>query len=321
MADELGPVYLIGGGDRPKVDRALTRLRGRFEPMAVEQLDAATATGADAVAACNALGLLGGDTRLVVVSGVEAWRAPDVDAVAAYLKAPAPSTTLALLAGALRKDAALVKAVASTGEVLLWDVSARAVPRWLGEQFALQGAAADADACRLLHELAGDDLHELAAEVDKLATWAAGERVTAEDVEALVAARAESPPWSLTDAWGVRDAGAVLRAAERMLDRSGDPPSRTIARIVGSLTRHVRSARAARALEEQGLSARDAAAALGLKPYPTQKLYAQIRNFSAEELDSALLRLADLDHALKGGSRLAPELELERALVQITADA
>ena len=36
------------------------------------------------------------------------------------------------------------------------------------------------------------------------------------------------------------------------------------------------------------------------------------------ELDDALIRLAELDHALKGGSRLAGELELERALVEIT---
>ena len=68
----------------------------------------------------------------------------------------------------------------------------------------------------------------------------------------------------------------------------------------------------------QGLSPADAAAKLGMKPYPAQKLFAQIRNFSAAELDDALVRLADLDLALKGGSRLGNDLELERALVDIT---
>ena len=56
-----------------------------------------------------------------------------------------------------------------------------------------------------------------------------------------------------------------------------------------------------------------------MKPYPAQKLYNQVQNFSGAELDDALVRLAELDHALKGGSRLANELELERALVEITA--
>jgi DNA polymerase III delta subunit len=142
--------------------------------------------------------------------------------------------------------------------------------------------------------------------------------VTEADVETLVPPRAESPPWNLTDAWGARDVGAVLREAEKMLDRTGDPVSRTIPRLVGSLTRHLERARAVHRLDEQGLSPREAASRLGMKPFPAQKLFGQVRNFSGAELDDALIRLAELDHALKGGSRLANELELERALVDIT---
>jgi DNA polymerase III delta subunit len=103
-----------------------------------------------------------------------------------------------------------------------------------------------------------------------------------------------------------------------MLDRTGDPVSRTIPRLVGSLTNHLRRARAAHRLEAQGLSPADAAARLGMKTYPAQKLFGQVRNYSAAELDAALIRLAELDHALKGASRLANELELERALVENT---
>ena len=319
MADELQPAYLIGGSDRPKVDRAVARLRSRFDVDAVELHDAATMSGEDAVAACNAMGLFGSGSRLVVFEGVEVWKAPDVKAIAAYLKSPAPGTTLALVAGDLRKDAPLAKAVGGHGTLLLWDVAARAVPRWVAEQFSLSGTTADAEACRLLAELVGDDLYELASEVEKLVTWAGGDAITAADVEALVAPRAESPPWNLTDAWGARDVGGVLRATEHMLDRTGDPVSKTIPRLVGSLTKHVRNARAVRRLDDEGLTHQEAATRLGLKPYPAQKLYAQVRNFSASELDDALIRLAELDHALKGGSRLAGELELELALVEITA--
>jgi len=319
VADDLRAAYLIGGGDRPKVDRAVQRLRARFEPDAVETHDATATPGDATVAACNAMGLFGGGLRLVVVDNVEAWKADDAKAIVAYLDAPAPGTTLALVAGTIRKDAPLAKAVARAGEVLIWDVAAKAVPRWIADQFKLHGAAADAEACRLLADLVGDDLYELAGEVEKLATWAGGERITEGDVAALVAARAESPPWDLTDAWGARDVAAVLRATERTLDRTGDPVSRTIPRLVGSLTNHVRRARAAHRLEAEGVSAQDAAATLGMKPYPAQKLYAQVRNFSARELDDAVIRLADLDHALKGGSRLQSELELERALIEITA--
>lgn len=321
MADELKPAYLIAGGDRPKVDRAVERLRARFDPDAVELLDATESSGEDAVAACNALGLFGAGSRLVLVEGVDTWKGDDAKTVAAYLKAPAPGTTLALVAGELRKDAAIAKAVASAGDVLRWDVPARGLPGWVAEQFKLHGASADAEACRLLLELVGDDLYDLANEVEKISTWADGQHVGEAEIELLVAPRAESPGFVLTDAWGARDVAGVLRAAERMLERSGEPRSRTIPRVVGSLTNHVARIRTIQRLETEGVAPKEAAARLKMHPFYVQKLFAQARNYSAEELQDVTVRLADLDHAVKGGSRLPNDLELERALVAVTGRA
>jgi DNA polymerase III subunit delta len=320
MADELKAAYLIAGSDRPKIGRAVERLRARFAVDAVEILSAEEVTGADAVAACNALGLFADDGRLISVEGVEAWKAEDAKEIAAYLKSPAPGTTLALVGGELKKDSPLAKAVsAGKGELLLWDVPQRALQKWVSEQFALHGTRAEPEACRALLELVGDDVHDLASEIDKIAIWAAGEVVTAADVERLVAARAETTNFALTDAWGARDIEGVLHASEGLLERSGDPRSRTIPRVVAILTSHVSRIRRAQALEADGVSAKEAAAALRQHPYYVGKLYAQARNYSPEELRSVTVRLADLDHALKGGSRLAGDLELERALVEITS--
>ena len=101
VAPELKPVYLITGGDRPKVARAVRRLRERIGPEATEHLSAAEVSGEAAAAACNALGLFAGDARLVLVEEVERWRAPDVKAVASYLESPAPATVLALVVALL----------------------------------------------------------------------------------------------------------------------------------------------------------------------------------------------------------------------------
>ena len=320
MPDELKAAYLIAGTDRPKIDRAVDRLRGRFEADAVELHAADELSGADAVAACNALGLFAADGRLIVIDGVEAWKAPDAKEVAAYLKAPAPATTLALVGGEIKKDSPLAKAIhAGKGELLLWDVPQRGLQKWVSEQFGVNGTKAEPEACRALLELVGDDLYDLASEIDKLATWAAGDPLTAADVERLVAARAETTNFALTDAWGARDVVAVLRASEGLLERSGDPRSKTIPRVVGILTTHVARIRRAQALEAQGVAAKDAAVTLKQHPYYVGKLYAQGRNYTAEELRAVTVRLADLDHAIKGGSRLASDLELERALIEITA--
>ena len=82
MPPELKPVYLIAGSDRPKVTRAVRRLRDRIGVDAVELLSAAESPGDAAVAACNSLGLFTDEARLVVVEDVERWRAPDAKAVA-----------------------------------------------------------------------------------------------------------------------------------------------------------------------------------------------------------------------------------------------
>ena len=49
-----------------------------------------------------------------------------------------------------------------------------------------------------------------------------------------------------------------------------------------------------------------------------QKAYDQAARIGVDDVRDALVRLADADHALKGGSRLAGDLELERALVDVT---
>src|SRR6184192_3102204 len=104
MASELKPVYLITGGDRPKIQRALRRLRDRIGDDATELLSAHDASGEDAVAACNSLGLV---------------------------------------AAELKKDSALAKACAKAGEVLVYDVAKRRLSEWVAKQFSDRGVRVD----------------------------------------------------------------------------------------------------------------------------------------------------------------------------------
>jgi DNA polymerase-3 subunit delta len=318
VATELKPVYLITGGDRPKIQRALRRLRDRIGEEATELLSADEADGDDAVAACNSLGLLGGDGRLVIVEEVDKWKAADAKALAAYLASPAPGTVLALVAAELKKDSALAKACAKAGDVLVYDVPKRRLGEWVTKQFADRGVSVDPEAARLLIEVVGEDPEELASEVDKISTWSAGEPIGTREIELLAAGCAEVPGYELTDAWGRRDLVAALASCQRLLERSGDPVSRTVPMLIGMLVAHVGRVRDCQAFAAEGLTAREAAARLKRHPFYVEKLYAQARNFGADELRDAVVRLAELDHAVKGGSRLAVDLELERALIDIT---
>jgi DNA polymerase III subunit delta len=328
---DLKPVYLITGSDEPKVELAVTRLRRRFAPEAVERVSALETSGGEAVSLCNA-GSLFGDTRLVLVEGVDGrrssegrltggWKAADVAAVTEYLQSPAPATTLALVAAEMRKDASLAKVCAKLGDVLEYAVAKKNVTAWVADRFRQTGARAEPDACAALVQLVGDDLRALAIEVDKLATWAGDEPITEREVEQLVAPVAETPSFAITDSWAAHDRSRALESSERIFDRSDRTRRDEAARLSATLGGHAARLNAARWLRESGVRSADALSELGTRSsFYAEKLYRQSDEFSSAELRSAIVRLAALDLSLKGGSRLAPDLELQRALLDLSRE-
>lgn len=313
-ADELKPVYFLTGTDRPKIIRALRRLRDRFPDESVEMLTAPPATGEEAVAACNALGLFSGGGRLVVVEGVETWRAPDVEAVEAYLADASPGAVLALWAREAPKSGSLATLAGRRGQVLSYEVPRpRSPSAWVAGEFKRLGIEVDADAARVLVEIVGGDVLVLASEIEKIATWAGDRPVGVGEIESLAVPAREVEAWAVTDAWGARDLPAALAACEASLEQR-DPFS-----IAVALASHVGRVRTAQVLAEEGLGAREVAKRLGLRSeYPARKALSHSENYSREELDSAIVRLAELDAAIKGASRLASELELELAITDVT---
>ncbi len=316
-AAELQPVYLLTGTDRPKIGRALKRLRGRVGDEAIEQLDAPPASGDDAVSACNALGFFSAEARLVIVAGVDKWKVADVKAVTAYLENPAPGTVLALVADDLKADSPLAKAVAKAGQVLAYAVPKRNLSAWVAEQFRAVGARAEPEACAALLQIVGDDLHQLASEIDKLATWAGDEPIGEREVEVLAAAVAETPTFALTDAWAARDVPRTLAASETIFEREAKARRDIAPRLAAALGNHVGRVRQCQRLAAEGVRPRDAAGKLKMHPFYAEKVFGQAKNFSEDELRDALVRLAALDLALKGKSKLTPDLELQRALVDL----
>jgi DNA polymerase-3 subunit delta len=313
--EPLLPVYLLTGNDRPKIVRALRRLRVRFGDDAVEQLAADGASGADAVAACNALGLFAGGEggRLIVVEGVEQWRKADVEAVKAYLADPVPGAVLALVAHEPLRSDVLGKAIAAVGQVLTYDApKPRDLPGWVRAQFEAHGASADQDAARALVEIVGDDLSALATEVDKIATWASGRPLQRAEIEALATPAREATAWALTDAWGERDLPTLLEACEAELER------REPFGISTRVTAHVSLVRNVQLLAAEDLPAREIAKRLKLHEFRVKKALGHASRYTRDELDAAVVRLAALDAAIKGATRLSSELVLTRTLIELT---
>jgi DNA polymerase-3 subunit delta len=322
------PVYLLTGSDRPKIETALARLRKHFVAEAVDVASALDTSGESAVALCNA-GSLFGDARLVVIEDVDGrrdsdqrrkggWKAADVEAVSSYLANPAPDTVLALVGEDVKKTAALWKACAKAGQILEFAVAKKGLQSWVTEQFRQRGVQAEPGASAALVQLVGDDPQALATEVDKLATWAAGEPVGEREVLALAAPSGEEPLYVLTDALGTRDGASVIAISEAIFEKDDRSRRDVAARMAGAMTGHVTRLATLKRFAGRGVGSKEAAAELGMHPFRAQKLSEQAEGFSAEELHDAVVRLAELDGALKGQSRLAADLEVQRALADLT---
>lgn len=342
----LEPLYLLTGSDVPKVERALRRLRGRFSEGSIDWFTADACSAEDAIGAANALGLFGGGERLVIVEGVERWKKADIEAIGHYALDPSPGSVLALVADAKSIPDGLEQAVGGTGgsRILRYDIPGRQRGRkdvpdyvlWVRQQFEAAGSMVEHDAAERLVELVGEDVLALGNEVDKIVSWAAGGPVGTRDVEALTLPEAETTIWALVDSWGARDTGGALAACETLLQLGDRPQGQRPRRADGSertgrrqasepfellarLAGHIGSVLRVHGLLEDDLGAREVATRLGLHEFAARKQAGQAGNFTRIELSDALVRMADLDFRIKGGSRVDPELELERAIVDVTA--
>ena len=111
----------------------------------------------------------------------------------------------------------------------------KAIQGWVAAQFQQRGVQAEPEACALLVQLVGaEDLHALAAEIDKLSTWAAGEPIGEREVELLSAAVADVP------IFGSRTRGRVatrLGRSRRVRRSSSASPRRAATRQPDSRAR------------------------------------------------------------------------------------
>ncbi len=310
----LEPAYLIAGSDRPKVARAVARLRSRVtaEGGTEELYEAGETAAGDVAGACMALALLPGP-RLILVEGVEAWGASDVPALEPYLASPTPGTTLALVAGpGMRADHRLRKLLTGPA-ALVFDVpKGRELPGFVRREAERLGARLEPDGLRRLIELVGEQPQALVTELDKLATYAAGEPIDARLVDELVFTDGAVTGWALTDALSARDRRALFRTLGRAYDTGQKPHT-----LAPQLARHLDRLRRARRAADAGMDARSFAKQVGMHEFPARKLLEAARQFSEREAAAGVVRLAAVDHAVKGGARVVPELALERALAAL----
>ena len=262
----LKPVYLITGSDRPKIETALARLRAHFAAEAIETVERARHDRGRRGRASATPGSLFGDARLVVVDrrrrrrsrptavARAAGRRPTSRRSPRTSRAPLPTTVLALVAEDLKSSSALWKACAKAGDVLELrgreEEAARVGRRRSSHRTGRRRPSPTR--CRRSSSSSATIPHALKSEVDKLATWAAGEPFGEREVEALVASNADVPIYELTEAWAVRDAARALDVSETIFEHESEAAPRHRGAARGLARRPSRPAPRAQAARRGG---------------------------------------------------------------------
>jgi len=299
---DLKPVYLVSGEDDAKIDAWRARVRRRAEdengPGGLESLDARQSGPDEVAAALSALTFASG-TRYVLVDGVEAWKAGEIDPLERELAAPAPDTVLVLIARGKGPPARLVKAVDKAGGERREYAAPKPweLPKWTAERAQEEGLRLDKEAAKRLVELAGPSQQRIAREVEKLAILAHPETtLTADQVQRMASGESSAQGYDVADAVAAGDLVATIRLAER-LSTGGEAP----AKLVYPVMRRLRDVHRAADLLEAGVSERDAIAALGSPPWVAKRAVAYAKKADRTALARALCVLSDLEVALRSG--------------------
>lgn len=253
----------------------------------------------DAVADAIETPSLFGTRTLLVLRGAEALGERAQERVARALDRQAPQVTVAIVARGADQRRRLFARVRELGQRVPVDhPRAGEMADW-ADRFARDRARRlDDDARALLLDCVGRDLLVLASELDKLASAVPEDRsITAADVLRVSAPGREHGTFEMTDAVCAGDAPRASRLLAHALDEGAQPIA-----LIGALAATLKPILAGAELIGRGRRPDEAERAVGLNPYQRRAFQQGIRAYRAPELRRALLRLADIDLAIKTGT-------------------
>lgn len=310
------PAYLIAGSEPLLRDDALAALRaavlaGGPTDFNLDRLEGDDASPGQLEDALRTLPVMAA-RRLVWLrepaGGRGAWKAL-VEALPALVRGlPAEAlTVLAVTAGAADRRLAWVKAFQAEPAALVECEP----PRHVRELVAFVKAEAKrlgvriaGDAAEALAERVGPQLLRLRSEVEKAALLAGAKQpIALEHVREGVADLSQEPIWELTDAIGEGRSADALVVLAKVLGAGAPAPV-----VLGALASHLRKL----------LRLRTGGTVAG-HPFAVRKLETQARRYAAGRLLAGLRALQETDEALKGQGGLAPELALERLVLNLAA--
>ena len=307
-------VYLLLGDDEERKVRSLEKLRAGRDADAYE---AAETSPEAVISACNSYSLFG-DGAFVVLRNLDAWNASQKAKIVEYLSNPSPEADLVLIGQKLGAREKLLSAVKEAGEVQQLDQpTGKELVKWVNGYAKKRGVTLPDNVAQDLITRCSSDKRRLSREIEKISLYVAAdsrEEATLQDVDVLCPPDIQSNIFAFVDALAAGDRGTAMSLL-KALSGSGEPPLR----ISYMIRRQFQLLARSRALRERGSPQKEIASTLKVPPFVAKKLEEQGRRLSEEDLERALEATTRLERGLKGGSDLSEDLQMERAVLQLSS--
>jgi DNA polymerase-3 subunit delta len=307
--------WYVKGDDETLVRQRVSELVAELtnDPFAVEDFGGDDYELTAVLDACATPPFLG-DRRVVVVRGIGRFRAEELVPLIAWLEDPLPTTALVVVAGGGAVSQKLVNAVKKVGTVVDTNPgTGKARTSWLVAKMKEGPVRLDAAAGHLLSEHLGEDVGRLAGLLDALAaSYGEGAEVGVEELTPFLGEAGATAPWDLTDAIDRGDTEAALAHLHRMTGAGDRHP------LVVMATLHRHYAAMLRAEGANLAGEQDAAALLGMAPFPAKKAMSQARKLGWAGVSRAITLLADADLALRGAAGWPEELVMDVLVARLS---
>jgi DNA polymerase III subunit delta len=305
---EIAPLYYFHGDEPYLIEKAVKRLMELAVPPDSRDFNldifyGKECKGTEIASAGQTLPMFA-DRRVVLVKRSGDLSPSALDILTEYIMDPSPSTCLIFEGEKLDQRKKFPLEFKKHGNLVEFKKPyENQLGPFIREEAAVYGKKVEAAATEMLIYLAGNNLQEIAAEVEKVATFIGNrEIIRVADIKAIVSDTKVDSIFELTDAAGSKDLARALRSLNTIL-RDGEAPLMVLA----MLARHFRQLWRVKELCNRGLPSPEIGKAAGINPYFMKGILEQARNFGIIEFKGIFERIFATDLALKtsGGKPLS----------------
>jgi len=181
------------------------------------------------------------------------------------------------------------------------------VKSWLKNEFAKNKTKIDPMALDMMVNFAGNDLWQLANDVQKLVAFKKNREIEIKDVRLFVKPKLENDIFKTIDAIALKNKKQALTLLHKHIEK-GDSPLY----LLSMINFQFRNILGVKDLVERG----EALSRSGLKPFLARKSYEQAGKFTYEELKKIYQKIFQVDHSIKTG-KLDPQAALDLLIAEL----